>query len=512
MGHNYEYISDENATCLADGTETGTCTRCNHEVRRTEEGSALGHNYEYTSNNDATCLVDGTLTGTCTRCGDKITVPDNGSALGHEYPDKWNVRSEATESLIGIQFKKCIRCDHEITQEIPKLEHRWISNNNGTHTCTNSDCGITEDCYPNSIDTYCEKCGYFTTLPLEIITESIDNMTKDQEFTQQLMTNISNYHCTWKLIDGELPSGIELSSKGVLSGIPTTIGEYTITVECTVDDGHKTQTTSKEFAITVSVINYTITFDPQEGTIDETTRIVAQGELIGELPVPVRDGYVFGGWFTASSGGLKIDENYTVASDTTLYARWGQGTNIEFGDATSTFNMQYDSDRTNYQNKEYTIYHRCSDGSTSNLITQVGIYSNAGNDYNMTAENNVVKLYIKVTNNGESGEFDIGFDCDSYVNNNDCVIITRIENGVTLGTSSTTFFSVTVPYETAIWIGKYSERVANRYNDVVVGSVVGKEGGKAGSSDDTGYAFTMKNIFITGGAYTILEVTFEKTI
>ena len=69
------------ATC----TEAATCQRegCGHI-----EGTALGHSFtNYVSNNDATCTADGTKTATCDRCDATDTVADAGSAKGHDYAD-----------------------------------------------------------------------------------------------------------------------------------------------------------------------------------------------------------------------------------------------------------------------------------------------------------------------------------------------------------------------------------------------------------------------------------------
>jgi len=96
-----------------------------------------------------------------------------------------------------------------------------------------------------------------------------------------------------------------------------------------------------------------------------------------------------------------------------------------------------------------------------------------------------------------AGNFDIGFHCDSYVAGNDRVIVTRIANGVNLGG-----FNVTVPYATSIWVGNYSQRTSNLYANHAVGTT-------SGSGVDSGYAFTMNNIFINNGSYAILEVTFK---
>lgn len=72
---------------------------------------------------------------------------------------------------------------------------------------------------------------------------------------------------------------------------------------------------------------YIAIFDPQGGTISTATdywKYVTMGQPYGTLPTPTRDGYTFGGWYTASTGGTLVTQNTTVEtpSDHTLYARW----------------------------------------------------------------------------------------------------------------------------------------------------------------------------------------------
>lgn len=40
------------------------------------------------------------------------------------------------------------------------------------------------------------------------------------------------------------------------------------------------------------------------------------------LPKPTKSGYTFGGWYTASSGGTKVNNTYTPTRNITLYAHW----------------------------------------------------------------------------------------------------------------------------------------------------------------------------------------------
>ncbi|MBQ7653745.1 MAG: InlB B-repeat-containing protein, partial [Clostridia bacterium] len=67
---------------------------------------------------------------------------------------------------------------------------------------------------------------------------------------------------------------------------------------------------------------YTITLDPNGGIVDETTISVEAFAPVGELPTPVRDGYVFLGWYTEREGGEKVNSDYSTLIDRTLYAHW----------------------------------------------------------------------------------------------------------------------------------------------------------------------------------------------
>ena len=78
----------------------------------------------------------------------------------------------------------------------------------------------------------------------------------------------------------------------------------------------------------------TVTFNPSGGTVSEATKEIGFGESYGSLPVPVKAGYLFEGWYLVD-GGYEITSassvNYNV--DHTLYAQWSQaGYKITFDD------------------------------------------------------------------------------------------------------------------------------------------------------------------------------------
>jgi len=71
-----------------------------------------------------------------------------------------------------------------------------------------------------------------------------------------------------------------------------------------------------------STTAYTITFNVNGGTVSEASRSVRSGTAIGTLPTATRDGYTFGGWFTAASGGTEVTSTTTATKNVTLYAHW----------------------------------------------------------------------------------------------------------------------------------------------------------------------------------------------
>ena len=75
-----------------------------------------------------------------------------------------------------------------------------------------------------------------------------------------------------------------------------------------------------------STSTYTVTFDPNGGTVSPASMTVTYGQPYGTMPVPTRSGYTFDGWYTMASGGALITDSTTVstAANHTLYAHWTQ--------------------------------------------------------------------------------------------------------------------------------------------------------------------------------------------
>ena len=164
LGHKYETVSTDDATCTTPKTVHKECTRC-HDKKDETSGEALGHNWRTSSDKNSktcircktthihtwdegkysvepTCKDAGKKLFTCTDCGDTKTVAVK--SLGHDYQ---LVRTDpATCTTPAINHYTCSRCEDKVDQEDkdhPALGHDWKKNDDGTVTCQR--CGQTHE-------------------------------------------------------------------------------------------------------------------------------------------------------------------------------------------------------------------------------------------------------------------------------------------------------------------------------------------------------------------------------
>ena len=67
---------------------------------------------------------------------------------------------------------------------------------------------------------------------------------------------------------------------------------------------------------------YTITFNPNGGTVSPTSKVTGNNGILASLPTPSRSGYNFNGWFTLASGGTKVTISTVFTSNDMVYAHW----------------------------------------------------------------------------------------------------------------------------------------------------------------------------------------------
>ncbi len=67
---------------------------------------------------------------------------------------------------------------------------------------------------------------------------------------------------------------------------------------------------------------YTVTFEPNGGTVSPASGTTNDSYTLTSLPTPSRRGYSFDGWFTAADGGDEVTTETLFSGNTTIYAHW----------------------------------------------------------------------------------------------------------------------------------------------------------------------------------------------
>ena len=116
---------------------------------------------------------------------------------------------------------------------------------------------------------------------------------------------------------GETATFTVVPKTGLSSGIYTEV----VTVS-------GTNIVSNSFAVSFTVnavapTTYTVTFDPNGGSVSPTSAFVSAGGTLSSLPTPTHSGsYSFVGWYTAPTGGTQVTTSSVFNSNTTIYAQW----------------------------------------------------------------------------------------------------------------------------------------------------------------------------------------------
>ena len=90
-------------------------------------------------------------------------------------------------------------------------------------------------------------------------------------------------------------------------------------------DNNLTSIPSNNINITAQWIpnNYTVTFNESWGDNSQTTtKIVTFGSSYGDLPKPIRENFIFVGWFNEMNESVTDETNVTISDSHTLSARW----------------------------------------------------------------------------------------------------------------------------------------------------------------------------------------------
>ena len=132
-----DYVSNGDATCTADGTETAVCYLCkdpNATNTRQDVGSKIPHSFtDYKYNDDAACEKNGTETAFCDYgCGTENTRDKEGTALAHNFTGTHKSNGDGTHSFLcqnGCNtYGGTVGCTYGAWVEVDGTYHK--------HTCT----------------------------------------------------------------------------------------------------------------------------------------------------------------------------------------------------------------------------------------------------------------------------------------------------------------------------------------------------------------------------------------
>lgn len=84
---------------------------------------------------------------------------------------------------------------------------------------------------------------------------------------------------------------------------------------------------------------YTVTLDPDGGTVSATSLEVAEGESV-TLPTPTRTSFTFDGWY---NGETKVSSPYTPAGNVTLKAKWTEGGDTPTPPTPTAYTVTFDA-------------------------------------------------------------------------------------------------------------------------------------------------------------------------
>lgn len=136
----YEFVETVQGDCRTVGYDLYICTCGNEDHRNAAYGDHLYT--QYNSQNNATCIADGTKSAVCDTCGSAVDIqPDVGSKRPHD-PGVWLSADNLTVT------RTCKNCPYQETDSIPETSHalslavgnRSSSSPEDTFVC--SDCDV----------------------------------------------------------------------------------------------------------------------------------------------------------------------------------------------------------------------------------------------------------------------------------------------------------------------------------------------------------------------------------
>lgn len=178
--HSYTSTVTKASTCASEGVMTHRCS-CGDSY--TETIGKTAHSFgSYTYNNDATELADGTETAVCSVCGDRATRTAGGTKLVHVHSYSESVTAAPSCTTEGVKTFAC-SCGSSYTEAVPATGHIWGDYAYNNDATTESD-GTKTRC--------CTVCGERETVTAEGTKKNLPSWY--DEHSQQLNTTTGSQH------------------------------------------------------------------------------------------------------------------------------------------------------------------------------------------------------------------------------------------------------------------------------------------------------------------------------
>jgi len=171
--------------------------------------------------------------------------------------------------------------------------------------------------------------GWYTDYGLTTtVTFPITNVTEPKTFYAKWITT---YTVTFDANGGTVtPTSAITGSDGKLASLPTPTrgNDYAFNGWFTAETDGEKVTIGKVYNANTTIYAqwtrsaYTITLNPNGGTVTSTTMRIGENGRITSLPIPTKTGYAFDGWFTSATGDESVTTNTVFSTDATIYARW----------------------------------------------------------------------------------------------------------------------------------------------------------------------------------------------
>ena len=164
------------------------------------------------------------------------------------------------------------------------------------------------------------------------VTAISDTETGNKEYWAKWEANV--YTVTLNTNGGTINSGnVTEYTYGVGATLPTDVTRTGYTFKVWYDTENltgspvtaisNTETGNKEYWAKWEANTYTVTFDPNGGSVNPVAATTDSSGKLSSLPTPTHGGnYRFDGWYTAQTGGIKVTLNQVYTANTTLYAYW----------------------------------------------------------------------------------------------------------------------------------------------------------------------------------------------